>query len=473
MRKLAVREHTSPMSPWEVYQNLYPSSRVSFFLDSIEPRLPDQRFSYLGADPFLEVTIPAPGRSGSPDIRVSGEMRFKAPAPRFFKVLRFLFQKYGNVRAYPFFTGGAVGYFGYEMVRFFERIRFRKKRDSGFPWLYLGFYREVIVYDHFKKCYFLAIDRAELAKQKDPFARLRRFFRPRPKPGERNFQVRSFRAGVSRRGFEAIVRRAKRYIAAGDIYQANLSQRFSFSAAGSKLTLYDRLRTINPSPFSSFLKVRDLEIVSCSPERLIKKSGRLCVTRPIAGTRPSYRGMPRKNERMKRELLASQKERAEHIMLVDLERNDLGRVCDWRTVRVEEMMTTEKYSHVIHIVSKITGRIRKDCDAADLIRAMFPGGTITGCPKIRCMEIIDELEPVRRGIYTGSIGYLDFNGDLDLNIVIRTLVMKNQRGYLQVGAGIVHDSDPGREFEETLDKGRALVEAMRTAGVKRTGKKIR
>ena len=259
--------------------------------------------------------------------------------------------------------------------------------------------------------------------------------------------------------FRAMVLKAKAYIAAGDIYQANLSQRFSFNFSGSTLRLYGCLRDINPSPFASFLKIRDLEIISSSPERLIRKRGRICETRPIAGTYPR-RQAGRSTQEIERELLLSAKERAEHIMLVDLERHDLGRVSEWNSVKVDEMMTTEKYSHVIHIVSKITSKMRKDKGALDLLRAMFPGGTVTGCPKIRCMEIIDELEPVQRGIYTGSIGYLDFNGDLDWNIVIRTIVLKKNKGFLQVGAGIVHDSDPKREYEETLHKGEALAEAL-------------
>ena len=289
--------------------------------------------------------------------------------------------------------------------------------------------------------------------------RLKSFFRAKPDAARETFTLKNFRSEISRPYFERMVRRAKAYIEAGDIYQANLSQRFSFRFAGSALKLYDNLRKINPSPFASFLKFGDLHIVSSSPERLVRKRGRLCETRPIAGTRPR-RAIHQTGRELERELLASEKERAEHLMLVDLERNDLGRVCDWKSVRVRELMALERYSHVIHIVSKITGRLSQPKDMWDLLRAMFPGGTVTGCPKIRCMEIIDELEPVRRGVYTGSLGFLDFRGDLDLNIVIRTLVLNKDQGYLQVGAGIVHDSDPAREYEETLHKGEALAEAL-------------
>ncbi|MCM8775275.1 MAG: anthranilate synthase component I family protein, partial [Candidatus Omnitrophica bacterium] len=381
----------------------------------------------------------------------------------------------GNHSQIDFLLGGTVGFFGYELVALFEKkIKFRPKPRSGLPSLYLGFYRDLIVYDHLRNEYILVANirshktkadrrfRCEAARR---IQRLKKCFDPprdagisRRKSGK-PFRLKEFCPEISQPQFEHMVRRAQRYIVAGDIYQANLSQRFSFKFEGCPTRLYDTLRKINPSPFASFLKVGDLRILSSSPERLIRKRGRLCETRPIAGTRPRF--SPKMTSRtLVQDLLRSEKERAEHIMLVDLERNDLGRVCDWSTVRVEEMMKIEKYSHVIHIVSKIVGRLSNNKDLFDLIQAMFPGGTITGCPKIRCIEIIDELEPVQRGIYTGSIGYIDFRGDLDLNIVIRTMILKKNKGYLQVGAGIVYDSDPTREFDETLHKGEALVKAL-------------
>jgi anthranilate/para-aminobenzoate synthase component I len=268
------------------------------------------------------------------------------------------------------------------------------------------------------------------------------------------------------------VRRAQAYIAAGDIYQANLSHRFAANfpfqhhSVPERLHyghgLYRQLRTINPAPFSGLLRFEDLSLISSSPERLVRLSGRHAETRPIAGTRP--RGSDAEDDnRLVGELLASPKERAEHVMLVDLERNDLGRVCDFGSVRVDEFMAVERYSHVSHIVSNVCGILRTGATPFDLIRATFPGGTITGVPKIRCMEIIEELEPVRRGPYTGSFGYLGWNGDLDLNIVIRTLVMTGPKTYLQVGAGIVADSDPAKEYEETLHKAQAFFSSFQRA----------
>ncbi len=435
-------------------------SRACFFLDSIHYHPPDQRFSYLGADPFLEWTLDA----GT--VSVSGEENFKAPAADCFAVLRRLFKKYGkDQKVFPFFTGGAVGFFSYEFLTLLEKIKLRKKPDSGVPKAYLGFYRKLVIYDHARKIYLLA------AHSKQDLEHLKSYFEDtaphlRGVQNGETFRLGEFRPETTRQVFEKMVGRAKRYIEAGDIYQANLSQRFFFEFGGSTLDLYERLRQINPSPFASFLKKGDLEIISSSPERLVTKRGSYCETRPIAGTRPRRFGLRSENDLM-RELHSNEKERAEHLMLVDLERNDLGRVCDYHSVKVREFMKIEKYSHVLHLVSKVVGRLAKGKDAWDVLSAMFPGGTITGCPKIRCMEIIDELEPVRRGIYTGSLGYMDFSGDMDLNIAIRTLVLQKGKGHLQVGAGIVYDSDPAREFEETLAKGEALAQALAEASGER------
>jgi len=265
------------------------------------------------------------------------------------------------------------------------------------------------------------------------------------------------------------VRRCQEYIAAGDIYQANLSHRFTLQPPSTyhdgrdrllyEQELYRRLQAVNPSPFSGLMHFEDVTLISSSPERLVRLHNRQADTRPIAGTRP--RGLnARDDQRLVVELLANEKERAEHLMLLDLERNDLGRVCRFGSVQVDEFMTIEQYSHVSHIVSHISGTLRPDATPFDLIQALFPGGTITGVPKIRCMEIIEELEPVRRGPYTGSFGYISWNGDLDLNIVIRTLVWCGGVGYLQVGAGIVADSDPAKEYQETLQKAQAFFSAL-------------
>jgi len=260
-----------------------------------------------------------------------------------------------------------------------------------------------------------------------------------------------FSSNFTKSSFQKTVLKAKEYIAAGDIYQVNISQRLEVKIKDKPLEIYNRLCQINPSPFASYFDFGDFQIVSCSPERLIKLENGIAKTRPIAGTRP----ITAKEE----ELLLDPKERAEHIMLVDLERNDLGRACEYGSVHVDESMVIEKYSHVIHIVSNVVGKLKTDKTKFDLIKAMFPGGTITGCPKIRSMEIIEGLEPVKRGIYTGSIGYIT-NDKMDLNIAIRTILIKGDTAYIQVGAGIVADSDPEKEYYETLDKAQATLEAI-------------
>ncbi len=266
-------------------------------------------------------------------------------------------------------------------------------------------------------------------------------------------------ATTTQPAFEGMVLRALEAIRAGDIFQANISQRFTASWSGQAGALYQSLRQINPSPFACWLSCDELSVVSCSPERLVRVQDGRIDTRPIAGTRP--RGAtPADDALQSLELLLSEKERAEHIMLVDLARNDLGRVCAIGSVAVDELMTLEEYSHVIHIVSQVSGRLRAGLGPVDVIRATFPGGTITGCPKVRCMEMLRELEPVARGLYTGSLGYVGLDGTMDLNIAIRTMVIQDHRLSFHVGAGIVADSDPEREYHETLAKAAALMRAL-------------
>lgn len=280
------------------------------------------------------------------------------------------------------------------------------------------------------------------------------------KGGQRGIAKIEINYEMKKNKYMDIVKRAKEYIAAGDIFQANLSQRVSAHVGDiSRWSLYKTLSSINPSPFAAFMDFGDYQIVSSSPERLLRVRNGIIETRPIAGTRPRGRDW-KEDEFMRAELLLNEKERAEHIMLVDLERNDLGRVSDYGTVKVDELMITEDCSHVIHIVSNVRGSLANEKDCFDAIKAAFPGGTITGVPKIRCMEVIEELEPVKRGPYTGSMGYISFSGSMDLNIIIRTFVIKGERAYVQAGAGIVADSDPEREYYETLKKAEALIRTL-------------
>lgn len=269
-------------------------------------------------------------------------------------------------------------------------------------------------------------------------------------------------SNMSEAEYEAIVARGREYVWAGDVFQTNLSQRLRMDYAGESELLYRVLRAVNPSPFAGYLRLSGYELFCSSPERLVRLHGRTAEARPIAGTRRRGRDFVEDGS-LTDDLNLDPKERAEHIMLVDLERNDLGRVCEYGSVHVDELMVNERYSHVIHIVSNVTGTLAEGRDAVDLLRAMFPGGTITGCPKVRCMEIIDELETVRRGPYTGSFGFFGYDGDMDVNIVIRTLVRVGDQVYAQAGAGIVADSVPEREYLETLSKAEAMVQAVAQA----------
>ena len=382
----------------------------------------------------------------------------------------------------PPFFGGAVGYFSYDCVRRYEALPAIALNDLSVPDFQFALFDLVTAIDHRTnrvQIIFCPSMERFLGEARDKLYRegLDRLAECEGKLKGTTTSKRSdppldpvlFTAQQTRDAYLDRIQRCQRYIAAGDIYQANLSHRFSvetppWARSGSERlryeqALYRRLRAVNPSPFSGILHFDDLSLISCSPERLVRLQGRQADTRPIAGTRP--RGLGEADDRrLVGELLANEKERAEHLMLVDLERNDLGRVCTFGSVHVDEFMAVEQYSHVSHIVSNISGTLRPDATPLDLIRATFPGGTITGVPKIRCMEIIEELEPVRRGLYTGSFGYIGWNGDLDLNIIIRTLALCGANGYLQVGAGIVADSDPAKEYTETLYKAQAFFSSL-------------
>ena len=357
------------------------------------------------------------------------------------------------------FPGGFFGYFGFDLAAQIEELPQAAERDLPVPDLDLYWVDLTAVYDHGRQQLTLAsldetINLIELEQQ------VRAAQRPLPRQPLKLISLPQ--AILSQQHFESMVQRGKDYIAAGDIYQVNLSCRFDGQLEGASSELYRRLRELNPSPFACLLHFPELDIISSSPERLVSLQQDLAETRPIAGTRP--RGYtPPEDQQLGKELLGHPKERAEHIMLLDLERNDLGKVCRAGTVEVDELMVLERYSHVSHIVSNVRGELRTGCGPFDLLRATFPGGTITGVPKKRCMEIIDELEPVGRGCYTGSAGYISACGNMDLNILIRSFQrIGNQLSY-QTGAGIVADSIPEKEWFECLAKGEALRKVLREA----------
>ncbi|BCR04304.1 anthranilate synthase component I [Desulfuromonas versatilis] len=357
----------------------------------------------------------------------------------------------------PLFPGGFFGYLAYDLAGWIEELPRHARRDRNLPHLWLDWVDLAAVYDHRSGC--LTLASLDPADDLEPLEGPIRKALAAPTT-EASFACEMLPSPlISQQRFEAMVARAKQYIASGDIYQANLSCRFDGRITGSTACLYRKLRRVNPSPFACLLRSPGLEIISSSPERLVCLHGEVAEARPIAGTRP--RGFtPPEDVELGHELLGHPKERAEHVMLLDLERNDLGKVCRAGSVQVDELMVLERYSHVTHIVSNVRGLLREEVGPFELIRAMFPGGTITGVPKKRCMEIIEELEPVGRGSYTGSAGYISATGDMDLNILIRTFQRFGDELTYQVGAGIVADSEPEREWHECLAKGMALRKTL-------------
>ncbi|MBH0202149.1 MAG: anthranilate synthase component I family protein [Nitrospira sp.] len=464
------------VSPFELYAKIATAQHPSFLFESGNGDGTMGRYSYFGVDPYQ--TLYGKGER-SVCRSIQGRMD---PGMSPFQYVTHLLNRQRIIRppeAPPFF-GGAVGYLSYDLVRQFERLPSLALDDLACPELEFACFDLVGAVDHALNRLvlmfcppldrFLGEPRGKLFREgRDRLAEFEaRLTRPdmvdrrEGHLGRLTFTPEQEQAIYSRN-----VRRCQEYIATGDIYQANLSHRFNvtssvFSSLGdlqTDLSVYRRLRALNPSPFSGILRFDTLRLISSSPERLVRLEGRRADTRPIAGTRPRGTNAV-DDQRLIQELRVNEKECAEHVMLVDLERNDLGRVCRFGSVQVDELMALEHYSHVTHLVSHVAGTLKDRATGFDLLKAMFPGGTITGVPKIRCMEIIEELEPVRRGPYTGSMGYLSWSGDLDFNILIRTLVMKNGQGYLQVGAGIVADSDPTREYEETIHKAQAFFSAF-------------
>ncbi len=368
----------------------------------------------------------------------------------------------------PRFCGGAVGFIGYDMVRFFEELPDSTVDDLNMPDCTFIFTDTLLIFDHVRHR-IRVVCNARIGE--DPEAAydeavrkidgvLEQLRRPVDTGfGGGNGREPEIASNFTRDGFEEAVRKCKEYIAAGDVIQVVLSQRFCTKVTADPFDVYRALRSLNPSPYMYYLAYGDTKLIGSSPEILVTEERGKVTVRPIAGTRPRGASSEQDTE-LEAELLADEKERAEHIMLVDLGRNDIGRVCRYGSVAVDELMVVERYSHVMHIVSNVTGRLRVDQDQFDLLRACFPAGTVSGAPKIRAMEIIDEVEPTRRGSYAGSIGYFSYSGDMDTCITIRTILIQGDTAYVQAGAGIVADSDPAREYQETQNKAMAMIKAI-------------
>ena len=455
------------LTPVSAFLKIAEHSDYAFLLESVEGGEQVGRYSFLGKDPFLIVR----SRGGKTIVDRAGQAS-ESDQP-FVEALRELMASFRSpfVPGLPRFTGGAVGYLGYDAAGWFEPVTLQSGGEVEDDACFMLF-DTVLVFDHVRHR-ILIVANARIAGNEEleplyQFARARIAFVERelnrtlsiPAPTEaRPIEITS---NVPRDEFEERVRTAKEYIAAGDIYQVVLSQRFETRFDADPFAAYRALRHVNPSPYMYLLRMGGRTVVGSSPEMLVRVEGRSLQTHPIAGTRP--RGRTEEEDlRLAEELIGSEKERAEHVMLVDLGRNDLGRVSAYGSVKVPTYMAVERYSHVMHLVSIVEGRLSDEHDRLDALVACFPAGTVSGAPKVRAMEIIAELESRRRGVYAGAIGYLDFAGNLDFCITIRTVVIEGGRAYVQAGAGIVADSDPAAEFEDTRDKARAVIQALELA----------
>lgn len=449
--------------PFDIYSQLRRQETLSVLLESARFSEKAGRFSILAKNPFLVLEA----KGSRVTLRSSGQSEILKDNP--LDVIRRLLKRFSCASppgGLPF-TGGAIGYFGYEVKNLLEpRLRQSAVDDLGLPDAYLQFFDEGLIFDHLEEKIFIFTTqnkrRLDILEEelRSSGASVPAYSEIRTRSSAPFvLKKRKMESSLGASTFARMVQKAKAYIRRGDVFQANLSQRFCFPLKEDPLLIYENLKQVNPSPFFGFLDAGDFQILSGSPERLVKLEKGVLETRPIAGTRA--RGKTKAQDAaLSLDLILSEKERAEHIMLVDLERNDMGRVAEYGSVSVDELMVLEDYSHVKHIVSNVRGILREGLDAIDVFRAFFPGGTITGTPKVRCMEIIDELEPVARGPYTGSLGYFGFNGNMDFNILIRSLVIKGGMAYLHAGAGIVTDSIPEKEYEETLCKAEGVLTAV-------------
>lgn len=459
-------------TPVSAFKKIAEGASHAFLLESVEGGERVARFSFLGCDPHL--ILRSKGRYVE---LIRGGKRECVDLEDGQDPLDILKTEMNRLNwsadtTLPRFCGGAVGYIGYDMIRFFEDLPDTTSDDLDVPDCVFAFTDTLLIFDHARhRIRVLANARIEddpdeaycdaIAKIERLVARLRAPIEHR----ERAAQSSDVKIGSnfsSKEDFEHAVEHCKEYIASGDVIQVVLSQRFSTPVSADPFDVYRALRSINPSPYMYYLSFGETKLIGSSPEILVTADNGVVRTRPIAGTRP--RGTTdEEDRRLAEELLADNKERAEHIMLVDLGRNDIGRVCDYGSVVVDELMAIERYSHVMHIVSNVRGTLNADKDQFDVIRAAFPAGTVSGAPKVRAMQIIDELEPTRRGTYAGAIGYFSYSGNMDSCITIRTILMHNNTAYVQAGAGIVADSVPESEYQETVNKATAMLKAIEMA----------
>lgn len=475
-------------TPVSAYYKIAHKARYSFLLESVEGEEKIARFSFLAKDPELIFQTKdrlaqctrfsaKDGKTGKP----AHEIRKIKDTPLSF--IREILSRYRfvSIPQLPRFCGGLVGYFSYDVVRFFEKLPPQKRNDLKLPDIVLVLAKDLIIFDHVnhKIKVVCCVDvqqkssrRLKLREYRRALKRIDRLVDALKRPlvlttdpypvKDAKLNGLNVRSNFSEPQFRHIVEKAKQQIRSGEIIQVVLSQRFKVDLKANPFNIYRTLRVLNPSPYMYYLNFDRLKIIGSSPELLVRCEDGLVETRPIAGTRPRGRN-DSEDERIAKDLLSDPKERAEHIMLVDLGRNDLGRVCQKGTVGVSEFMQIEKYSHVMHIVSNVRGQLKPGKDNLDVLQAAFPAGTVSGAPKIRAMEIIEELENIGRGPYAGCIGYFSFSGNLDTCITIRTIIISGKKAYVQAGAGIVADSRPKKEFQETVNKAKAQLTAIHLA----------
>ena len=439
-------------SPLEIFSIIYEHYKTAYLLESIEGPKKLAQYSFIGFDPQLTIRV----KNGKALVRNEKENEtIKENVSDPLDIVKRIIKSRATANKEFRFAGGAVGYISYDAIRYWEKLPTQAVDDLGFPDVEMGIFDDGIVFDHKQKrayYYYYRENRfqeiEELTKQPVE-AQMLTFQQPK--------------VNVTQNRFENAVEKAKEYVKQGDIFQVVLSKRYDFQIKGDLTKFYQSLRTINPSPYMYFFKMGERQIVGSSPEMLARVENRTVETFPIAGTRPVVENSV-ENRRLAKELLADPKECAEHVMLVDLARNDVGRIAKFGSVRVPEFMQVHRYSHVQHIVSRVVGDLREGNDSYDALRAVFPAGTVSGAPKVRAMEIIEELEPNRRGPYAGAVGYFSYNGNADFAITIRTLFAEKDHAHLQAGAGIVADSVPEREWLETEHKAGALMKALQLTG---------
>ncbi len=460
------------LTPVSAFLAISRGEKHAFLLESVERGEQIGRYTFLGARPYMQL------RAQGQEVLIEERKKREVRQGNVFQIAKELLQRHrpAVVPGMPPFTAGAVGFCSYDIVRQLENIGDDTKDDLQLPDCVLMFFDRLLAFDHLHhQIHIIAAADVSAESPRKAYDRavrdiavLEKKLASRLSP--RNWQKRSAKplgklkvhSRTARKKFEESVERAKEYIKAGDIFQVVMSQRLDFTPQVAPFDIYRALRAVNPSPYMYFLQMGDTHVLGSSPEMLVRVTGRKLEYRPIAGTHPRGRDEA-EDQRLQEKMLSDEKERAEHVMLVDLGRNDLGRVSEYGSVKVKDLMYVERYSHVMHIVSALEGRLRPELHALDAFAACFPAGTLSGAPKVRAMQIIEELEPTRRAIYGGSVLYADFAGNLDSCIAIRTMLMQGKKASLQAGAGIVADSDPASEYQESLNKAKAVLRAVEAA----------